>query len=215
MIQLTDNAVSAIKTALARAAENAGPDARTAEGLRIMVQTGGCAGFKYMMGLEVQTRDGDELVRQDGVTLFIDSESQPHVAGMTVDFVSGLESSGFVLETRTPRRSAPAASPSPDLRPSRRPIMFEAASSEAPMFDDEPASPLPGACVSSTCSAVRGRRHAETFRPRLRAPVRRAPSTGPSIWRRSRPRWPSSARACRPTAATASSGGSPTSSGCG
>ena len=98
MIQLTDNAVAAIKTALARAAENAGPGARTAEGLRIMVQTGGCAGFKYMMGLEARTRDGDELVHQDGVTLFIDSESQPHLAGMTVDFVSGLESSGFVFE---------------------------------------------------------------------------------------------------------------------
>jgi iron-sulfur cluster assembly accessory protein len=98
MIQLTDNAVAAIKTAISRASANAAPDARSAEGLRIMVHTGGCAGFKYMMGLEVETRDGDEVVRQSGVTLFVDSESQPHLAGMTVDFVSGLESSGFVFD---------------------------------------------------------------------------------------------------------------------
>ena len=98
MIHLTDNAVAAIKTALSRAAERTVADAPSAEGLRIMVQTGGCAGFKYMMGLEAQTRDGDEVVQQDGVTLFIDRESQPHLAGMTVDFVTGLESSGFVFE---------------------------------------------------------------------------------------------------------------------
>ena len=98
MIHLTDNAVAAIKTAIERASAQSAPDAPSAEGLRIMVQTGGCAGFKYMMGLEARTRDGDELVHQDGVTLFIDSESQPHLTGLTVDFVTGLESSGFVFD---------------------------------------------------------------------------------------------------------------------
>ncbi len=91
MIQLTDNAVAAVKTALSRAAQ-------PAEGLRIMVQTGGCAGFKYMMGLEATTREGDAVVQQGGVTLFIDKDSQPHLAGMTVDFVTGLERSGFVFD---------------------------------------------------------------------------------------------------------------------
>ncbi len=98
MIRLTDTAVAAIKTAISRASENAAAGAPSAEGLRIMVQTGGCAGLKYMMGLEARTRDGDEVVRQDGVTLFIDGESQPHLDGLTVDFVTGLESSGFVFD---------------------------------------------------------------------------------------------------------------------
>ncbi len=91
MIQLTDNAVAAVKTALLRASQ-------PAEGLRIMAQTGGCAGFKYMMGLETTTREGDAVVQQDGVTLFIDKDSQPHLAGMTVDFITGLERSGFVFD---------------------------------------------------------------------------------------------------------------------
>ncbi len=96
MIQLTDNAVVAVKTAISRAAERSpGVDA---EGLRIMVQAGGCAGFKYMMGLESKARDGDAVVEQDGVKLFIDFDSQPHLSGMTVDFVTGLESSGFVFD---------------------------------------------------------------------------------------------------------------------
>lgn len=91
MIQLTDSAVTAVKTAISRATQ-------PAEGLRIMVQTGGCAGFKYMMGLETTERDGDVVVDQGGVKLFVDPNSQPHVAGMTVDFVTGLESSGFVFD---------------------------------------------------------------------------------------------------------------------
>ena len=91
MIQLTDNAVTAVKTALSRAST-------PAEGLRIMVQAGGCAGLKYMMGLEATTREGDAVVQQDGVTLFIDRDSHPHLAGMTVDFVTGLERSGFVFD---------------------------------------------------------------------------------------------------------------------
>jgi iron-sulfur cluster assembly accessory protein len=91
MIQLTDNAVAAVKTALARAE---GP----AEGLRIMVETGGCAGFKYMMGLETRARADDAVVQQDGVTLFVDAGSQPHLTGMTVDFVTGLDRSGFVFD---------------------------------------------------------------------------------------------------------------------
>lgn len=91
MIQLTENAVAAVKTALSRATT-------PVEGLRIMVEAGGCAGFKYMMGLEGTARDGDVVVDQGGVKLFVDANSQPLVGGMTVDFVTGLENSGFVFD---------------------------------------------------------------------------------------------------------------------
>jgi len=96
MIELTDNAIVAVKTAISRAAER-NPGANP-EGLRLMVQTGGCAGFKYMMGLEAAVRDGDAVVEQDGVKLFIDLDSQPHIRGLKMDFVTGLESSGFVFD---------------------------------------------------------------------------------------------------------------------
>ncbi|MCJ7995612.1 iron-sulfur cluster assembly accessory protein [Rhizobium cremeum] len=91
MITLTENAISAVKSALSKALE-------PAEGLRIMVEAGGCAGFKYMMGLESTVRDGDAVIDADGVKVYVDTRSQPHVAGMTVDFVTGLESSGFVFD---------------------------------------------------------------------------------------------------------------------
>jgi iron-sulfur cluster assembly protein len=91
MIALTAQAAEAVKSALSRAAE-------PARGLRIMVDAGGCAGFKYMMGLETDAKDGDAVIETHGVTLFVDEKSQGLVGGMTVDFVSGLESSGFVFE---------------------------------------------------------------------------------------------------------------------
>lgn len=91
MIELTESAVAAVKTAMARA------DVPT-EGLRIMVESGGCSGLKYVMGLERVEREGDVVVDQDGVKLFIDAGSQPLVAGMTVDFVTGVERSGFVFD---------------------------------------------------------------------------------------------------------------------
>lgn len=91
MIQLTENAVTAVRTAIERSP-------KPATGLRIMVESGGCAGYKYLMGLENETREGDTVIEQGGVTLFVDDQSQPHVSGMTVDFVSTLESSGFVFD---------------------------------------------------------------------------------------------------------------------
>ncbi|MEW6256965.1 MAG: iron-sulfur cluster assembly accessory protein [Pseudomonadota bacterium] len=91
MITLTENAVAAVKSALAQTSN-------AAEGLRIMVEAGGCAGFKYMMGLESQSRSGDMVIEQAGVKLFIDDRSQPLVTGMRIDFVTALENSGFVFE---------------------------------------------------------------------------------------------------------------------
>ncbi|RJT29076.1 iron-sulfur cluster assembly accessory protein [Mesorhizobium waimense] len=96
MITLTDNAVAAVKAALSRISE-------PVEGFRIMVQAGGCAGFQYLLGLESVEREGDAIITVDGVKVFVDVGSQPHVAGMTVDFVTELESSGFVFDNPNAR----------------------------------------------------------------------------------------------------------------
>ncbi|WP_018240546.1 iron-sulfur cluster assembly accessory protein [Ensifer sp. BR816] len=98
MITLTENAVAIMKAALSRAAE-------PMEGFRIMVQTGGCAGFKYLMGLESLPREGDAVIEADGVKVFVDIGSQRQVDGMTVDFVTGAESSGFVFDNPNAREN--------------------------------------------------------------------------------------------------------------
>jgi iron-sulfur cluster assembly accessory protein len=91
MIELTDDAVAAVRTAIQRAQ---GP----VEGIRIMVEAGGCAGLKYMMGLVSEAAPDDIVVEFSDIKVFIDAESGPHMAGTKVDFVFGLEKSGFSFE---------------------------------------------------------------------------------------------------------------------
>ena len=91
MIHLTESALNALETAIAGAA---GP----VEGLRIMVETGGCAGFKYTMGLVADREPDDLVIDGNGVKLFVDAASLPYLDGTTVDFVVSLEGSGFTFE---------------------------------------------------------------------------------------------------------------------
>ncbi|MGO9006325.1 MAG: iron-sulfur cluster assembly accessory protein [Beijerinckiaceae bacterium] len=90
MIFLTENAVNALRTAIAGAPQSV-------DGLRIMVEAGGCAGYKYMMGLVAEAGADDVIVERDGIKVFVDNDSASLLAGTTVDFVIGLEGSGFTF----------------------------------------------------------------------------------------------------------------------
>lgn len=91
MLTLTESAVEAVRTAIGRASDTPG-------GLRIQVEAGGCAGFKYVMGLVRDAEASDAVVRCDDIAVFVDPASQPLLAGTTVDFVVALESSGFTFD---------------------------------------------------------------------------------------------------------------------
>jgi iron-sulfur cluster assembly accessory protein len=91
MIELTESAADAVRTVLAGAGERA-------EGLRIIVEAGGCAGLQYRMGLERDERPGDLVLEQAGIRLYLDALTQRHVGGLVVDFVDGVEQSGFVFD---------------------------------------------------------------------------------------------------------------------
>ena len=91
MIELTESAIGAVRTAIA----GAGKDV---EGLRIMVEAGGCAGFKYMMGLVDTVDPNDYLIERDGVKVYVEEQSLSRLEGAKVDFVIGLEGSGFTFD---------------------------------------------------------------------------------------------------------------------
>jgi iron-sulfur cluster assembly accessory protein len=71
---------------------------RKITGLRVMVEQGGCAGLQYMLGLEGSAQAGDEVYEYDGVRVFVDPFTLPVVHGMRIDFVDGVEASGFLLD---------------------------------------------------------------------------------------------------------------------
>ena len=91
MITLTDNAVDAVRSAITGAPQSV-------EGLRIMVEAGGCAGYKYMMGLVAEINPDDIVVENDGIKVFVEQDSASLLAGTVVDFVSSIEGSGFTFD---------------------------------------------------------------------------------------------------------------------
>ncbi len=75
------------------------------QGLRIKVEAGGCAGMKYLMGLVADIDPDDMVVESGGVKVFVDQESLPHLDGTTVDFVIGLQGSGFTFDNPQAKNS--------------------------------------------------------------------------------------------------------------
>lgn len=90
MITLTDSAINAVRNAIA-----ASPN--PVDGLRIVVEAGGCAGLKYSLGLVNAVETDDMMIEREGVRVFVDNESQRYLSGTTIDFVIALEGSGFTF----------------------------------------------------------------------------------------------------------------------
>jgi len=91
MINLTQSAAGALQTAITTSAD-------PVSGLRIFVEAGGCAGYKYMMGLVPEGRPEDVVCEDRGIKVFVDPTSVDLLAGTTIDFVVGLEGSGFTFQ---------------------------------------------------------------------------------------------------------------------
>ena len=67
-------------------------------GLRVSVQPGGCSGFKYGLLIEDQPAEDDLVVDTQGFKLFVDPFSAQYISGVTIDFVSSLQGSGFTFK---------------------------------------------------------------------------------------------------------------------
>lgn len=72
--------------------------------LRLAVDGGGCAGFQYRFGLENAPAEGDTLVETDGVTMLIDPDTLPLVAGAEVDYVEKIGAAAF--EVKNPQAAS-------------------------------------------------------------------------------------------------------------
>ena len=67
-------------------------------GLRVSVQPGGCSGFKYGLLIEDAPAEDDVVLAQEGVKLFIDPFSAQYLNGVTIDYVSSMQGSGFTFK---------------------------------------------------------------------------------------------------------------------
>jgi len=63
-------------------------------GLRVGVKGGGCSGFTYILGFDVQ-KDTDQVFEIDGIKVIMQKAHGIYLLGMEIDWVDGLNNRGF------------------------------------------------------------------------------------------------------------------------
>ena len=66
-------------------------------GLRVSVLPGGCSGFKYSLNIEEHPLDDDMVMDVSGVRVFVDGFSAQYLNGVSIDYVSSMQGSGFTF----------------------------------------------------------------------------------------------------------------------
>ena len=92
VITLTDTAAEKVRGFLADAEDT------DDVALRVAVQAGGCAGFRYALFFDDRALEGDHVEVQHGITVRIDPMSAPYLQGATIDWKESLEASGFAID---------------------------------------------------------------------------------------------------------------------
>ena len=90
MITLTPGAIAKVKSILEERHEEMG--------LRIAVVGGGCSGFQYQMTLDKDPRVDDKILDMEGLKVYVDTRSMLFLNGAKVDYVDGLNGSGFKFD---------------------------------------------------------------------------------------------------------------------
>lgn len=73
----------------------------TAEGVRLRILAGGCAGLEYKLDLlpkDTPTAAGEREVVSNGVRMLMDLKSAIHVTGSVIDYEDGLLRRGFRIK---------------------------------------------------------------------------------------------------------------------
>jgi iron-sulfur cluster assembly protein len=87
-VSATESAVRELKRLL---------ETEKVEGIRLAVKGGGCSGLSYVLEFG-DSREGDNVVEQDGVRFLMDRKSSIYLKGIVLDFKEGLSGKGFVFQ---------------------------------------------------------------------------------------------------------------------
>jgi iron-sulfur cluster assembly protein len=97
MIALMPGAIAKVKSILSEQTEQMG--------LRIAVVGGGCSGFQYQMTLDKEPRVDDKIIDMEGLKVYVDTRSLLYLDGTKVDYVDGLNGSGFKFDNPNAKAS--------------------------------------------------------------------------------------------------------------
>ena len=91
VITLSNSAANRVKEIIARAKD-------PAIGVRIGVESGGCAGMSYVMEYAKKTNPNDEVIEDKGVKVLIDPKAIMYLLGTEMDYKKEELSSTFVFK---------------------------------------------------------------------------------------------------------------------
>jgi iron-sulfur cluster assembly accessory protein len=66
-------------------------------GLRVSVLPGGCSGFKYSLNIEERALEDDMVIETGSVRVLVDGFSAQYINGVTIDYTSSMQGSGFTF----------------------------------------------------------------------------------------------------------------------
>ncbi len=97
-VAITETAASKVVQLLERELA-ASPDEHSGKeyALRVAVQPGGCAGLRYALYFDDRKMDDDVISKVGGVEVRVDKMSAPYLRGAEIDYVDGLQQSGFAI----------------------------------------------------------------------------------------------------------------------
>lgn len=95
--------VTPTPSALTKIKELQQKNSNSKDGLRIAVVGGGCSGLTYKLGFDNE-KDLDIVDLFKDVKIIIDEKSALYIAGSTLEYLDGLEGTGF--EVKNPNASA-------------------------------------------------------------------------------------------------------------
>lgn len=90
VITLTPGAIRQLKKI--REEQNLDPS----HGLRVGVKGGGCSGFSYVLGFDVQ-KEKDDVYEIEGMKVYMEKAHAIYLLGMEIDWVDGLNNRGFTF----------------------------------------------------------------------------------------------------------------------
>jgi iron-sulfur cluster assembly accessory protein len=94
-VQMTLTAAACVEVKKFMQQENVAPEVG---GLRVSVQPGGCSGFKYGLLIEDAAAEDDMVIESDGFKVFVDPFSAQYISGVTIDYVTSMQGSGFTFK---------------------------------------------------------------------------------------------------------------------
>jgi len=120
VVSVTERAAERVREIVANAD---GP----AEGIRVGIKKGGCAGMEYMIDLVRQPEPADDVVDIGGAKVFVNPEATLFLLGTEMDFEVTKLRTGFVF--RNPNQtSACGCGESVEIKPASETLLAEARS---------------------------------------------------------------------------------------